>query len=56
MRGRGLGKLMTQWGMLEAKAKGFDRCILTATNDAKYLYRKLGFVDVKTMKVYHERS
>lgn len=56
MRGRGLGKLMTQWGMLEAKAKGFDRCILTATNDAKYLYHKLGFVDVKTMKVYHELS
>ncbi len=56
MRGRGLGKLMTQRGMLEAKAKGFDRCILTATNDAKYLYHKLGFVDLKTMKVYHEQS
>lgn len=56
MRGKGFGKLMTQVGMLEAKAKGLDRCILTATNDAKYLYHKLGFVDVKTMKVYHELS
>ena len=54
MRGKGLGKLMTQRGMLEAKTKGFDRCILTATNDAKYLYHKLGFVEAKTMKVYHE--
>jgi ribosomal protein S18 acetylase RimI-like enzyme len=56
MRGKGLGKLMTQRGMVEAKSKGIDRCILTATNDAKYLYHKLGFVDVKTMKVYHEPS
>lgn len=56
MRGKGFGKLMTQKGMLEAKVKGFDRCILTATNDAKYLYQKLGFVEVKTMKVYHEES
>lgn len=56
MRGRGLGKLMTQRGILEAKAKGFDRCILTATNNAKHLYHKLGFVDVKTMKVYREPS
>lgn len=56
MRGKGVGKLMTQVAMLEAKEKGFDTCILTATNDAKYLYQKLGFVDVKTMKVYHEPS
>lgn len=56
MRGKGLGKLMTQRGMLEAKSKGIDRCVLTATNDAKFLYYKLGFVDVKTMKVYHEPS
>ncbi len=56
MRGRGVGKLMTLKGMQEAKAKGFDRCILTATNDAKFLYNKLGFVDVKTMKVYLEPS
>ncbi len=54
MRGRGLGKFMTQRAMSEAKTKGFDTCILTATNDAKQLYQKLGFVDVKTMKVYHE--
>jgi len=54
VRGRGLGKFMTQRAMLEAKEKGFDMCILTATNDAKYLYQKLGFIDVKTMKVYHE--
>lgn len=54
MRGRGVGKLMTQRGMLEVKTRGFDRCILTATNNAKYLYQKLGFIDVKVMKVYHE--
>jgi len=56
MRGRGMGKFMTQRAMLAVKAKGFDRCILTATNDAKYLYKKLGFVDVKTMKVYQEST
>lgn len=55
MRGKGLGKWMTQRAMHEAKTKGIGKCILTATNDAKYLYQKLGFVDVKTMKVYHER-
>lgn len=34
--------------------KGFHKCVLTATNDAKYLYQNLGFEDHKTMKVYHE--
>jgi ribosomal protein S18 acetylase RimI-like enzyme len=54
MRGKGLGTRMTERGMLEAKESGVDACILTATNDVKYLYQKLGFKDVKTMKVYHE--
>jgi ribosomal protein S18 acetylase RimI-like enzyme len=55
MRGKGLGKLMTQRGMFEAKKKGCKQCILTATNDAKHLYQKLGFLHVKTMKVYHDK-
>lgn len=54
MRGKGLGKLMTQEAMHESLKRGFETCVLTATNDAKYLYQKLGFVDVKTMRVYHE--
>ncbi|MDP1609049.1 MAG: GNAT family N-acetyltransferase [Chlamydiales bacterium] len=54
MRGRGLGKAMTIKAMLSAQEKGVKKCVLTATNDAKYLYQKLGFLDLKTMKVYHE--
>ena len=54
MRGKGVGKLMTVKAMAEAKRKGFATCVLTATNDAKYLYEKLGFATVKTMKVYRE--
>ena len=54
MRRKGLGTAMTVKAMLSAQEKGFNTCILTATNDAKYLYQKLGFEDVKTMKVYHE--
>lgn len=52
MRGKGLGKAMTCQAMLQAKEKGYNRCILTATNDVKYLYQKLGFKDLKTMKVF----
>jgi hypothetical protein len=28
--------------------KSFNKCVLTATNDVKYLYQKLGFKEVKT--------
>lgn len=52
MRGKGLGKIMTLRAMQSAQEKGFNKCVLTATNDAKHLYRKLGFKDLKTMKVY----
>jgi ribosomal protein S18 acetylase RimI-like enzyme len=52
MRGNGLGKAMTLKAMLTAKEDGFKKCVLTATNDAKYLYEKLGFQDLKTLKVY----
>ena len=45
---------MTLSAMLTAQEKGFNKCVLIATNDAKYLYQKLGFIDLKTMKVYHE--
>ncbi|MCE5317751.1 MAG: GNAT family N-acetyltransferase [Parachlamydia sp.] len=54
MRGKGYGKAMTLQAMLYAHRNGFSKCILTATNDAKYLYQKLGFKDLKTMKVYHD--
>ena len=54
MRGRGLGKAMTVKAMLEAQKKGFEKCILTATNEAKYLYQKLGFTVLKKMKVYQD--
>ena len=52
LRGKGLGKLMTEQAMLYAKEKGFEYTILTATNDAKYMYQKLGFRHLKTLKVY----
>lgn len=55
MRGKGFGKAMTLKAMLAARDRGFPKCVLTATNDAKYLYKKLGFEDLKTMKVYHEQ-
>lgn len=54
MRGKGLGKAMTLKAMLSAQEQGFHKCVLTATNDAKYLYKKLGFEELKIMKVYHE--
>lgn len=54
MRGKGIGKSMTLQAMLDAQKKGFGICILTATNDAKYLYEKLGFEELKKMKVYQE--
>jgi ribosomal protein S18 acetylase RimI-like enzyme len=54
MRGKGIGKWMTGQAMKHAKEKGIDTCVLTATNDAKYLYEKLGFELIKAMKVYNE--
>lgn len=54
MRGRGFGKAMTLKAMQAAQENGYKECVLTATNDAKYLYQKLGFENFKTMKVYHE--
>lgn len=54
MRGKGLGKIMTKQAMYKAKEKSLDSCILTATNDARYLYEKLGFKVLKTMKVYQK--
>ncbi|MFI0435654.1 MAG: GNAT family N-acetyltransferase [Parachlamydiaceae bacterium] len=54
MRGKGLGQAMTLKAMLRAQEKRFQTCVLTATNDAKHLYKKLGFKDIKTMKVYHQ--
>lgn len=54
MRGRGLGQAMTKRAMLCALENDFNQCVLTATNDAKYLYQKLGFHEIKMMKVYHD--
>jgi predicted GNAT family acetyltransferase len=55
MRGRGIGKQMTLQAMRYAKEKGMITAILTATNDARYLYEKLGFKVVKEMKVFGEK-
>lgn len=52
MRGKGFGKLITAAGMKEAAENEFDTFALTATNDAKYLYEKLGYQSLKMMGVY----
>lgn len=52
MRGKGLGKLITTSGMKRAVENGFKTFALTATNDAKYLYEKLGYQSIKMMGVY----
>lgn len=51
-RGRGFGKMMTLAAMHAAFDKGVNDCILTATNDAKFLYEKIGFHTIKQMWVY----
>lgn len=51
-RGQGWGKAMTAKAMLEIKGRGLSFAILTATNDAKFLYKHLGFEEIKCMKVY----
>lgn len=55
-RGKGLGKAMTLAAMRHAKELGIRECVLTATNDAKVLYQKIGFVDIKEMRVYQDRE
>lgn len=52
MRGQGLGKAATLSAMKKAKNEGCGICVLTATNDAKFLYEKIGFKGVKLMEVY----
>jgi ribosomal protein S18 acetylase RimI-like enzyme len=51
-RGKGIGSAMTIAAINAAKNRGYNTCVLTATNDAKYLYEKLGFIAVKQMAVY----
>lgn len=51
-RGQGLGQEMTQKAMQYAKEAGCETAMLTATNEARYLYEKLGFSLLKPMKVY----
>jgi ribosomal protein S18 acetylase RimI-like enzyme len=52
MRGMGIGSAMTVTAMNAALKKGYATCILTATNDAKFLYEKIGFKSLKSMCVY----
>ncbi len=52
LRGEGIGSSMTITAMKAALNKGIEICILTATNDAKFLYKKLGFKPLKAMWVY----
>ncbi len=52
MRGMGIGSAMTHTAMHAALNKDYKFCILTATDDAKYLYEKIGFQSLKLMAVY----
>ncbi len=52
MRGIGIGSAMTVTAMNAAFNRGYGTCILTATNDAKFLYEKIGFKPLKSMCVY----
>jgi ribosomal protein S18 acetylase RimI-like enzyme len=51
-RGMGIGSAMTHTAMQAALNKGYRVCVLTATDDAKYLYEKIGFQSIKPMCVY----
>ena len=51
-RGQGFGKALTLCAMRDAKRRGMETCHLTATNDAKQLYSKLSFKEIKQLKVY----
>ncbi len=52
MRRQGLGSQMTLLAMEKAKDDGYNICALIATNDAKHLYKKIGYQSVKFMGVY----
>ncbi len=52
MRGQGIGKTVTCSGMELAAKSGFNILALTATNDAKFMYEKLGFHALKLIEVY----
>lgn len=51
-RGQGFGKALTLCAMRDAKRRGMSTCHLTATDDAKHLYSKLSFKEIKLLKVY----
>lgn len=53
VRGKGIGSAMTLKAMQVAQEQGCTHCVLTATNDAKFLYEKLGFTALKEMWVYN---
>ncbi|MBA2651019.1 MAG: GNAT family N-acetyltransferase [Tatlockia sp.] len=53
IRGMGIGKAMTVTAMKAAVHRGYSICVLTATDDAKFLYTKLGFKPFKLMFVYN---
>lgn len=52
VRGMGFGKAMTLAAANIGKSHGYSIATLTATNDAKYLYEKLGFRSLNEMFVY----
>lgn len=52
IRGMGVGTAMTKHAMNIAYDRGYANCILTATDDAKFLYEKIGFQPLKSMGVY----
>jgi len=55
-RGKGIGTAMTVCGLKAAQERGYSLSVLTATNDAKYLYEKLGFRALKQMAVYTQKK
>lgn len=52
-RGKGVGSAMTLAAMVEGKNQGYDFATLMATDDAKFVYEKLGFEALKEMSVYN---
>lgn len=52
MRGQGIATAMTRAAMQLGKDYGYQLATLTATNDAKYVYEKIGFQSLSEMRVY----
>lgn len=54
-QGKGIGTLLTRWGMEEAEKDGRDVYLL-ASEAGALLYRKLGFVEICEMEKFGMRQ